>query len=71
MHWRFDGFAVNEAGEIDLTQNIGGVRLGIDIANDIATNGRTAAAAADVNAEPDPADVLREVDTAGDVPKVA
>ena len=46
VHWRFDGFAVNEAGEIDLTQNIGGVRLGIDIANDIATNGRTAAAAA-------------------------
>ena len=41
------------------------------VANDIATNGRTAAAAADVNAEPDPADVLREVDTAGDVPKVA
>ena len=46
VHWRFDGFAVNEAGEIDLTQNIGGVRLGIDIANDIATNGLTAAAAA-------------------------
>ncbi len=46
VHWVFDGFAVNEADEIDLTQNIGGVRLGLDIANDIATNGLTAAAAA-------------------------
>ena len=46
MHWIFDGFAVNEDDEIDLTQNIGGVTLGIDIANDIATNGLTAAAAA-------------------------
>ena len=46
VHWEFDGFAVNENGEIDLTQNIGGVRLGLDIANDIATNGLTAAAAA-------------------------
>ena len=46
VHWIFDGFAVNEDDEIDLTQNIGGVTLGIDIANDIATNGLTAAAAA-------------------------
>ena len=46
VHWVFDAFAVNEAGEIDLTQNVGGVRLGLDIANDIATNGLTAAAAA-------------------------
>ncbi|MGH4020743.1 MAG: hypothetical protein ACRDT0_16260 [Pseudonocardiaceae bacterium] len=46
VHWVFDAFAVNEADEIDLTQNIGGVRLGLDIANDIATNGLAAAAAA-------------------------
>jgi hypothetical protein len=46
VHWIFDGFAVNENDEIDLTQNIGGVRLGLDIANDIATNGLTAANAA-------------------------
>jgi hypothetical protein len=45
VHWIFDGFAVNENDEIDLTQNIGGVRLGLDIANDIATNGLSAAAA--------------------------
>jgi vanadium chloroperoxidase len=46
VHWVFDGFAVNENDEIDLTQNVGGVRLGIDIANDIATNGLSADAAA-------------------------
>jgi vanadium chloroperoxidase len=45
VHWVFDGFAVNENDEIDLTQNIGGVRLGLDIANDIA-NGLKAATAA-------------------------
>ena len=46
MHWVFDTFAVNEDDEIDLTQNIGGVRLGLDVADDIATHGLTAAAAA-------------------------
>jgi hypothetical protein len=46
IHWAFDAFAVNEAGEMDPTQNVGGVRLGLDIANDIATNGLKAAAAA-------------------------
>jgi hypothetical protein len=46
VHWVFDAFAVNENDEVDLTQNIGGVKLGIDIANDIATHGLTAAAAA-------------------------
>jgi Vanadium chloroperoxidase N-terminal domain len=46
VHWIFDGFAVNENDEIDLTQNIGGVRLGIDIANNIATHGLSADAAA-------------------------
>jgi Vanadium chloroperoxidase N-terminal domain len=46
VHWLFDAFAINEAGEMDLTQNVGGVRLGLNIANDIATNGLKAAAAA-------------------------
>jgi hypothetical protein len=46
VHWSFDAFAINEAGDVDLTQNIGGVRLGIDIANDIAANGLRAAKAA-------------------------
>ncbi|MGH3776684.1 MAG: hypothetical protein ACRDRR_13300 [Pseudonocardiaceae bacterium] len=46
VHWVFDAFAVNENNEIDLTQNIGGVRLGIDIANDIAEHGLTASNAA-------------------------
>jgi vanadium chloroperoxidase len=46
VHWIFDGFAVDENDEIDLTQNIGGVRLGLDIANDIANNGLSAADAA-------------------------
>jgi vanadium chloroperoxidase len=32
--------------EIDLTQNIGGAKLGIDVANNIATHGLTAAATA-------------------------
>ena len=45
VHWVFDAFAVNEDDEIDLTQNIGGVRLGLDVADDIATHGLTAAAA--------------------------
>lgn len=39
VHWLFDAFAVDAAGEMDLTQNVGGVRLGIDVANDIAANG--------------------------------
>lgn len=38
VHWVFDAFAVNAEGQMDLEQNIGGVRLGLDIANDIATN---------------------------------
>ena len=45
VHWIFDGFAVDENDEIDLTQNIGGVRLGLDVANDVA-NGLKATTAA-------------------------
>jgi hypothetical protein len=39
VHWLFDAFATDDAGKMDLTQNVGGVRLGLDIANDIAANG--------------------------------
>lgn len=46
VHWASDAFAVNEADEMDLTRNVGGVRLGLDIADDIAANGLKAAAAA-------------------------
>lgn len=42
----FDAFTVNADDEIDLTRNVGGVRPGLDIANDIAANGLKAANAA-------------------------
>lgn len=35
VHWVFDAFAVTNGDEIDLTQNIGGVPLGLTIAEDI------------------------------------
>ncbi len=35
VHWVFDAFAVNNNGNIDLSRNIGGVPLGITIAEDI------------------------------------
>ncbi|HEY5980828.1 MAG TPA: hypothetical protein VIT41_14475, partial [Microlunatus sp.] len=46
VHWVFDAFAVKPNGAMDLTQNIGGVRLGLNIANDLATHGLKAATAA-------------------------
>lgn len=46
VHWVFDAFAVNDGGQMDLNRNIGGVRLGLDIANDIAAHGLRASAAA-------------------------
>lgn len=46
VHWEFDAFAADAQGRIDLGRNIGGVRLGLDIADDIATHGMRAAAAA-------------------------
>ena len=35
VHWIFDVYATNDRGNPDLTQKIGGVRLGLDIAEDI------------------------------------
>ena len=35
VHWVFDAFAVDGNNQIDLTRNIGGVPLGLKIANDI------------------------------------
>ena len=35
VHWSFDAFALDAAGNPDLTQNIGGVKLGLNIAKDI------------------------------------
>ncbi len=46
VHWVFDAFAVDSTGAMDLTQNIGGVRLGLDVANDLWTSGLVAANAA-------------------------
>ena len=39
VHWVFDAFAVDNNGQPDLTQNVGGVRLGLTIAEDIFDDG--------------------------------
>ncbi|MBL8220362.1 MAG: phosphatase PAP2 family protein [Bryobacterales bacterium] len=39
VHWVFDAFVRDSAGNMDLSRNYGGVKLGLDIANHIATNG--------------------------------
>jgi vanadium chloroperoxidase len=40
VHWVFDAFAVKANGQMDLTKNIGGVPLGLTIAEDIFNGGR-------------------------------
>lgn len=40
VHWVFDAFAVKNNGKPDLTQNVGGVPLGLTIAEDIFNGGR-------------------------------
>jgi Vanadium chloroperoxidase N-terminal domain/PAP2 superfamily len=39
VHWFFDAFALDKEGKPDLNQNIGGVPLGLTIAEDIWTSG--------------------------------
>ena len=39
VHWVFDAFAANATGNPDLSQNIGGIPLGIQIADDIYDSG--------------------------------
>lgn len=39
VHWSFDAFALDDEGEPDLSRNIGGVPLGLAIAEDIFTAG--------------------------------
>lgn len=39
VHWIFDAFAVTNNGQMDLTQNVGGVPLGLTIAEDIFESG--------------------------------
>ncbi|MCY7390415.1 MAG: phosphatase PAP2 family protein [Leptolyngbyaceae cyanobacterium CAN_BIN12] len=39
VHWVFDAFAPDSTGNPDLSQNIGGIPLGITIAEDIFNNG--------------------------------
>ena len=40
VHWVFDAFAVDSSGNPDLTQNVGGVPLGLKIAENIFNGGR-------------------------------
>lgn len=39
VHWVFDAFMTDDGGNIDLNQNVGGVPLGLTIAEDIYNNG--------------------------------
>jgi hypothetical protein len=39
VHWVFDAFAVKHDGEPDFSRNIGGVQLGLTIAEDIFSSG--------------------------------
>jgi Vanadium chloroperoxidase N-terminal domain/PAP2 superfamily len=41
VHWVFDSFAVDSTGHPDFTQNVGGVPLGVTIAEDIFSTGMT------------------------------
>lgn len=40
VHWVFDAFAVDNSGDMDLNRNVGGVPLGLSIAEDIFGNGQ-------------------------------
>lgn len=42
VHWVFDAFAVTGSGNVDLAQNVGGVPLGLTIAEDIFNGARAA-----------------------------
>jgi vanadium chloroperoxidase len=44
VHWVFDAFAVDTQNDPDYSQNIGGVPLGVTIANDIYATGMTKSA---------------------------
>jgi len=39
VHWSFDGFVRRADGDINLDEYTGGVPLGLNIADDIFTNG--------------------------------
>jgi len=41
VHWVFDGFLPGPGGDPDLDANVGGVPLGLNIAEDIFTSGLT------------------------------
>ena len=47
VHWSFDAFALDTNGDPDLSQNVGGVPLGLNIAEDIFTHKLKASQAAD------------------------
>jgi Vanadium chloroperoxidase N-terminal domain/PAP2 superfamily len=39
VHWSFDAFVLKDDGSVDIDENIGGVPLGVNIANDIFNGG--------------------------------
>lgn len=39
VHWSFDGFVRDADGDVDMSENVGGVPLGLNIAEDLVTNG--------------------------------
>lgn len=39
VHWVFDAFAVKDNNQVDLSRNVGGVPLGLTIAEYIFSNG--------------------------------
>lgn len=45
VHWVFDAFAVKNNGDPDLNKRVGGVRLGLDLAEDIFASGMKKASA--------------------------
>ena len=54
VHWSFDAFKIRPNGNINVARNIGGVPLGLKIAEDIFSSGmkKSNVGAADVALEP-------------------
>ena len=61
VHWMFDAFAVKSGGGPDLTKNVGGVPLGLTIAEDIfSSGGKKAPKKSTVGPRPRPAPAADE-----------
>jgi Vanadium chloroperoxidase N-terminal domain/PAP2 superfamily len=77
VHWVFDAFAIDSNGNADLNQNVGGVPLGITIAEDIFSNGMTKSAVGPrlligdlTMSNKDSSEVILEKDTSEEVQRV-